>query len=171
MRKIFLLAAIAVCLALLPATAFAKGPKERSTKSKASHSDTDKTKKTKKTKGHETAAQDKTGDDRPAGWDKGKKTGWGDCDVPPGQAKPEGCKDHDDHAKGEKSKSHEVEKDKGKSKGSQTAAAAPTTTKTTTTTQKAKGTGTAATSTTTTTTKKRTTRVKDPETLKPTKVE
>jgi len=28
---------------------------------------------------------------RPAGWDKGKKTGWGDCNVPPGQAKKVGC--------------------------------------------------------------------------------
>jgi hypothetical protein len=28
---------------------------------------------------------------RPAGWDKGKKTGWGNCDVPPGQAKKVGC--------------------------------------------------------------------------------
>src|SRR5438874_10527275 len=25
------------------------------------------------------------GDHRPPGWSKGKKTGWGDCDVPPGQ--------------------------------------------------------------------------------------
>jgi hypothetical protein len=30
-------------------------------------------------------------DSRPPGWDKGKKTGWGDCDVPPGQAKKQGC--------------------------------------------------------------------------------
>jgi hypothetical protein len=30
-------------------------------------------------------------DRRPAGWDKGRKTGWGDCDVPPGQAKKTGC--------------------------------------------------------------------------------
>src|SRR5919112_2968478 len=30
-------------------------------------------------------------DSRPAGWDQGKKTGWNDCDVPPGQAKKEGC--------------------------------------------------------------------------------
>lgn len=29
--------------------------------------------------------------DRPRGWDKGKKTGWGNCDVPPGQAKKIGC--------------------------------------------------------------------------------
>jgi Ni/Co efflux regulator RcnB len=29
---------------------------------------------------------------RPPGWDKGKKTGWGNCDVPPGQAKKEGCR-------------------------------------------------------------------------------
>ena len=42
---------------------------------------------------------------RPPGWDKGKKTGWGDCDVPPGQAKKQGCngsatrgdKKHHDH--------------------------------------------------------------------------
>ena len=30
-------------------------------------------------------------DQRPPGWDKGKKTGWGNCDVPPGQAKKQGC--------------------------------------------------------------------------------
>jgi len=30
-------------------------------------------------------------DQRPPGWDKGRKTGWGDCDVPPGQAKKMGC--------------------------------------------------------------------------------
>src|SRR3954471_21509772 len=30
-------------------------------------------------------------DKRPAGWDKGKKKGWGDCDVPPGQVKKVGC--------------------------------------------------------------------------------
>ena len=29
--------------------------------------------------------------DRPAGWSHGKKTGWGDCDLPPGQAKKHGC--------------------------------------------------------------------------------
>jgi hypothetical protein len=27
----------------------------------------------------------------PRGWEKGKKTGWGDCDLPPGQAKKMGC--------------------------------------------------------------------------------
>ncbi len=30
-------------------------------------------------------------DQRPRGWDKGKKNGWGGCDVPPGQAKKMGC--------------------------------------------------------------------------------
>ncbi|MGI9103876.1 MAG: hypothetical protein ACR2IF_15660 [Terriglobales bacterium] len=30
----------------------------------------------------------------PPGWSKGKKTGWGDCDVPPGQAKKIGCTPH-----------------------------------------------------------------------------
>jgi hypothetical protein len=28
---------------------------------------------------------------RPPGWDRGRKTGWGNCHVPPGQAKKEGC--------------------------------------------------------------------------------
>ncbi len=28
---------------------------------------------------------------RPPGWDRGRKTGWGNCDVPPGLAKKEGC--------------------------------------------------------------------------------
>jgi hypothetical protein len=34
---------------------------------------------------------------RPAGWDKGKKKGWGDCDVPPGQAKKQGCHPGSNH--------------------------------------------------------------------------
>jgi len=28
---------------------------------------------------------------RPAGWSKGKKKGWGNCNLPPGQAKKQGC--------------------------------------------------------------------------------
>jgi hypothetical protein len=30
-------------------------------------------------------------DDRPPGWGHGKKTGWGNCGMPPGQAKKYGC--------------------------------------------------------------------------------
>ncbi len=29
---------------------------------------------------------------QPPGWSKGKKTGWGNCDLPPGQAKKYGCR-------------------------------------------------------------------------------
>jgi hypothetical protein len=29
---------------------------------------------------------------QPSGWNKGKKAGWGHCDVPPGHAKPADCK-------------------------------------------------------------------------------
>jgi hypothetical protein len=32
------------------------------------------------------------GDDRPPGWSRGKKTGWGNCGLPPGQAKKYGCR-------------------------------------------------------------------------------
>jgi hypothetical protein len=28
---------------------------------------------------------------RPPGWDRGRKTGWGACSMPPGQAKKFGC--------------------------------------------------------------------------------
>ena len=31
-------------------------------------------------------------EDRPRGWGHGRKTGWGACDVPPGQAKRAGCR-------------------------------------------------------------------------------
>jgi hypothetical protein len=30
-------------------------------------------------------------DGRPPGWGHGKKTGWGNCGLPPGQAKKYGC--------------------------------------------------------------------------------
>ncbi len=30
-------------------------------------------------------------DGRPPGWSQGKKTGWGNCGMPPGQAKKYGC--------------------------------------------------------------------------------
>src|SRR5512146_2036140 len=29
---------------------------------------------------------------RPPGWSRGNKTGWGDCGLPPGQAKKYGCR-------------------------------------------------------------------------------
>jgi hypothetical protein len=32
------------------------------------------------------------GDERPPGWNRGKKTGWGNCGLPPGQAKKYGCR-------------------------------------------------------------------------------
>lgn len=31
-------------------------------------------------------------DERPPGWSRGKKTGWGNCGLPPGQAKKYGCR-------------------------------------------------------------------------------
>jgi hypothetical protein len=31
-------------------------------------------------------------DGRPPGWSKGRKTGWGNCGLPPGQAKKYGCR-------------------------------------------------------------------------------
>ena len=33
--------------------------------------------------------------ERPPGWNHGKKTGWGSCGMPPGQAKKYGCRTYD----------------------------------------------------------------------------
>lgn len=33
-------------------------------------------------------------DGAPPGWSKGKKTGWGNCGLPPGQAKKYGCQSY-----------------------------------------------------------------------------
>ena len=42
--------------------------------------------------GHHHATVNEPGPDkRPAGWNEGKKVGWGDCNVPPGLAKKRGC--------------------------------------------------------------------------------
>lgn len=33
-------------------------------------------------------------DGRPPGWSRGRKTGWGNCGLPPGQAKKYGCRSY-----------------------------------------------------------------------------
>jgi hypothetical protein len=33
-------------------------------------------------------------DERPPGWSRGKKTGWGNCGLPPGQAKKYDCRSY-----------------------------------------------------------------------------
>ncbi|HEY7098747.1 MAG TPA: hypothetical protein VH437_18615 [Terriglobales bacterium] len=39
--------------------------------------------------------------EREHGRHHGRKTGWGDCDVPPGQAKKSGCHSHEHHPSGQ----------------------------------------------------------------------
>ena len=36
--------------------------------------------------------------EHPKGREHGRKTGWGNCDVPPGQAKKQGCHPYHDHS-------------------------------------------------------------------------
>jgi hypothetical protein len=50
--------------------------------------------------------------DRPRGWDMGKKTGWGDCDVPPGQAKKVGCSPNSRVFRGSSHHSHDRDRDR-----------------------------------------------------------
>jgi hypothetical protein len=86
-------------LGLIASPAFAKGkpqgskdhgkPEAHYDKDKHDKDKHDKDKGGKDWKDHD--RDHRSSSDRPAGWDKGKKTGWDNCDVPPGQAKKEGC--------------------------------------------------------------------------------
>lgn len=84
-------------LALVSSPAFAKGNPHGSNKDHGKSQDRDDKKHDRDfnrdkhhDKGHD-RGDHHTASSRPAGWDKGKKTGWGNCDVPPGQAKKQGC--------------------------------------------------------------------------------
>jgi len=94
MQKIFWTALVVV--ALITSSGFAKGKpsgdKGHNAKQNHAHDRDDH-------KGHDRNEHsgNKGPSSRPAGWDKGKKTGWGNCDVPPGQAKPAGCGSHVSH--------------------------------------------------------------------------
>ncbi len=92
-RKVtYLVAAFAVCVLMMAGSAWAQGRGHGRGMSGANqgwHADNDR---------HGWRGGDWNGDrsvfgydQRPRGWDKGRKTGWGDCDVPPGQAKKVGC--------------------------------------------------------------------------------
>jgi Ni/Co efflux regulator RcnB len=107
MKKILVCAVLALSLNAMPALAKGK-PSGRDNDKHEDKSekwkDKDKNKdKDREDKGHKKdwAERDRDHDrddhgrvannGRPPGWDKGKKTGWGNCDVPPGQAKKQGC--------------------------------------------------------------------------------
>jgi hypothetical protein len=98
-NSMFRFLAVATALALAPALASAKGPKGNPHSGGANFSDHDRDDREHHAKGHgdHDRDDDRDGDHdrddrgRPPGWSKGKKTGWGNCDVPPGQVKKLGC--------------------------------------------------------------------------------
>jgi len=100
MKKILASAVLVLALTSIPAFAKGKpaghGNNDKHEKSeKWKDKDRDKNKDHKKDWGkrdHDREHGRATGEGRPPGWDKGKKTGWGNCDVPPGQAKKQGCR-------------------------------------------------------------------------------
>ena len=95
MKKILVSAALV--LSLLSVPAFAKGkPAGRGNKKHDEKSEKWKDKEKDHKKDWREHDRDRehgrvANHSRPPGWDKGKKTGWGNCDVPPGQAKKQGC--------------------------------------------------------------------------------
>jgi len=99
-NSMFRFLAVATALALAPALAAAKGPHGNphgGGGAKFSDHDSDDQGKHAKGHGDHDRDDDRDGDHdrddrgRPPGWSKGKKTGWGNCDVPPGQVKKLGC--------------------------------------------------------------------------------
>jgi len=103
MKKILVSAALVLSLMSVPA--FAKGKPAGHGNDKHDEK-SDKWKDKDKDKNHKKDLRDHDRDrdhgrvannGRPPGWDKGKKTGWGNCDVPPGQAKKEGCRGTTSH--------------------------------------------------------------------------
>jgi hypothetical protein len=98
--------------------------------------------------------------DQPAGWDQGKKTGWHDCDVPPGQARKTSA-DCDDKKglrifkrKQKDAKKPDVARKPAPSGGTNRPITRTTTTTTTSTTKPASTSKTTTTTTTTTGTKR-----------------
>jgi hypothetical protein len=91
---------VALVLSLLVSSASALDKDHGNGKSHNKHADQDRDRDHDGDKDHDRHGPSS----RPAGWDKGKKTGWGNCDVPPGQAKKVGCNPgntahHADHVK------------------------------------------------------------------------
>jgi hypothetical protein len=96
-RRFLQVLALTVCLGLLPAAAWAKGGKGGGPpvdKGKSSSAQGSKDKGKSPSSAHYGSAMAQGPSDRPSGWDQGKKTGWGDCDVPPGLARTRGCDSH-----------------------------------------------------------------------------
>ena len=103
--KVLLIAGL--CGALLPAVAFAKDhgkghDRDDDDRKHATHHDNDRDKDHDrdhdKDRDHDRDHdRDRDRDKHTPGWSQGKKTGWGDCNLPPGQAKKQGCHGDGDH--------------------------------------------------------------------------
>jgi hypothetical protein len=100
MRTRFLqfLLALALCVVMAPVTASAYKGHDKD-KDNDRHADRDRERDNDKDRDHRVSHdRDRDGDRdrdrdkhaRPAGWSKGRKTGWGNCNLPPGQAKKNG---------------------------------------------------------------------------------
>jgi hypothetical protein len=83
--------AIVLVLSLGAAPAFAKGKPATAKPAKSHESHQSQAANDAHKHGGQTKGQGQHGHEgEPAGWDEGKKTGWGDCDAPPGQEQKTG---------------------------------------------------------------------------------
>ncbi len=82
--------ALVVALGLGTPTLMAKNGKDKGKGNPHANKSFDDDQGWERRDGYEFRAYDRDG--RPPGWSRGKKTGWGNCGLPPGQAKKYGCR-------------------------------------------------------------------------------
>jgi hypothetical protein len=90
-KRLLAIFAIVAALGLgTPSLMADHGEKDHKAKHANKHDDHDDDKGWERRDGYEFRSYDRGG--RPPGWSRGKKTGWGNCGLPPGQAKKYGCR-------------------------------------------------------------------------------
>ena len=107
-RLLKVLLTAGLCTALLPAVALAKDhgkghDRDDDDRKRFTHHDNDRDKDHDRDHDKD---RDHDRDKRPPGWSKGKKTGWGNCNLPPGQAKKQGCHGDGDHDRDDRKVHH-----------------------------------------------------------------
>jgi len=91
-KRLLAILAVVAALGLAAPTLMADhGDKGEKHKHGNKHFDDDDDQGWERRDGYEYRAYD-NGDERPPGWNRGQKTGWGNCGLPPGQAKKYGCR-------------------------------------------------------------------------------
>lgn len=89
-RSLFATLTLVAALGLVTPTLMAKNGKDKEKGNPHPNKLSDDDQGWERRDGYEYRSYERDG--RPPGWSRGKKTGWGNCGLPPGQAKKYGCR-------------------------------------------------------------------------------